>query len=171
MNGHGAFVVTALFSALVIALVGFGSHSAATLEAAKHYGQHIAALEDERRQLSQKVEQIQTIKSAEVVQFYDAKIKDLTITAYSPTPEECGDNPFTTASMRTVRPGFVAVSRDLFNQGWKFGKKVYVKGHGVFEIADLMGKQHTKRLDIFIPDTEKARRFGKKQLTVALLEG
>lgn len=50
-------------------------------------------------------------------------------------------------------------------------KKVYVKGHGIFEIADLMAKRHSKRLDIFIPNTEEAKRFGKKQTTVALLEG
>lgn len=171
MNGHGAFVVTALFSALIIALVGFGTHSAVKLETAKHYEPQIEALKDESLQLSHELENAQAAKTKEFIHLNDAKIKDLTITAYSPTTEECGEDPFTTASMRTVRPGFVAVSRDLFEQGWKFGKKVYVKGHGVFEIADLMGKRHTKRLDIFIPDTKEALRFGKKQLTVALLEG
>ncbi|NLY41735.1 MAG: hypothetical protein GX055_08970 [Desulfovibrionales bacterium] len=171
MNGHGALVVTALFSALLIALVGFGTQSASRLEAAKIYEHQIAALESERNNLLLQIEEIQSAKTEELIKFNDAKIKDLTITAYSPTVRECGPDPHTTASMRTVRPGFVAVSRDLFEQGWKFGKKVYVKGHGIFEIADLMAKRHTKRLDIFIPNTEEAIRFGKKQTTVALLEG
>ena len=101
----------------------------------------------------------------------DIKIKELTLTAYSPTVKECGPNPTVTASMTKVRPGIVAVSRDLFDQGWVFGKKVYVKGHGVFEIADLMSRRHTERIDIFFPSTKDARRFGVQQATVALLEG
>jgi len=107
----------------------------------------------------------------QVAELQDIRIKELTLTAYSPTVDECGPDPFTTASMVKVRPGIVAVSRDLFDQGWVFGKKVYVKGHGVFEIADLMSKRYTKRMDIFVPDTNEAKRFGKKQVTVALLAG
>ena len=60
---------------------------------------------------------------------------------------------------------------DLFDQGWVFGKKVYVKGHGVFEIADLMNKRHKERVDIFFPNADEARRFGIKQVKVALLAG
>ena len=71
--------------------------------------------------------------------------------------------------MVKVRPGIIAVSRDLFDQGWVFGKKVYIKGHGVYEIADLMSKRYTDRMDIFFPETKDARQFGIKQMTVALL--
>ena len=48
---------------------------------------------------------------------------------YSPTVRECGPDPTTTASMVKVRPGIIAVSRDLFDQGWVFGKKVFSTAH------------------------------------------
>jgi 3D (Asp-Asp-Asp) domain-containing protein len=32
-----------------------------------------------------------------------------------------------------------------------------------------MSKRYTQRMDIFFPDTNQARQFGKKQVTVALL--
>jgi len=163
MNGHGSFVVTSLFFVLISTLVGFGTHSTAKMEASAYYGTRIEALNEERQEL---VRQVAELKDIEAV-----KIKEVTLTAYSPTVEECGPDPFTTASQVKVRRGIVAVSRDLFDQGWVFGKKVYVKGHGVYEIADLMSKRYTKRMDLFIPDTEEARRFGKKQVTVALLAG
>lgn len=158
MNGHGAFVVTSLFFAMLTTLVGFAVGSSARMDAAEYYVPRIEALNEERQNLLRQMAELK-----------DIKVTELTITAYSPTVEECDGDPFITASMRRVRPGIVAVSRDLFAQGWVFGKKVYVKGHGVFEIADLMNKRYTKRMDIFFQDTGEARRFGKRQSVVALL--
>lgn len=158
MNSHGAFVVTALFFTLISSLVGFAAHTAATMETGEYYLARIEELSKERQQLVHQMAELKEIK-----------IKEVTLTAYSPTVEECGPNPTVTASMAKVRPGIVAVSRDLYEQGWVFGKKVYVKGHGVFEIADLMSKRYTDRMDIFFPNTEDAVRFGVKQATVALL--
>lgn len=158
MNGHGAFVVTSLFFIMFSSLIGFGAHQSAQHEANKYFLARIEALSEERHDLSRQVAELKHIK-----------VKELTLTAYSPTVQECDSDPFVTASMKRVRPGIVAVSRDLFDQGWVFGKKVYVKGHGVFEIADLMNKRFKRRMDIFFPKTEDARRFGVKQTTVALL--
>lgn len=158
MNGHGAFVVTSLFFVIFSTLLGFTVSTVTRMEAGDYYVPRIEALNEERQDLLRQIAELK-----------DLKVRELTITAYSPTVAECGSNPTITASQSTVRPGIVAVSRDLFAQGWVFGKKVYVKGHGVFEIADLMGKGHSKRVDIFIPDTDEAKRFGKKQTTVALL--
>lgn len=158
MNGHGSFVVTSLFFVMLSALVGFASHSSARMEASKYYVARIEALSEERQQLTRQLAELK-----------DIKVQEVTLTAYSPTVEECGPDPLTTASQTKVRRGIVAVSRDLFDQGWVFGKKVYVKGHGVYEITDLMSKRHTQRMDIFFPNTEEAKRFGVKQVTVALL--
>jgi len=160
MNGHGSFVVTSLFFAMFSTLVGFGVQKTAESEARQQYLPRIQALDEERQELARQVAELEKMK-----------IKDVTVTAYSPTETECGPEPHVTASMVKARPGIVAVSRDLFDQGWVFGKKVYVKGHGIFEIADLMSKRHTQRVDIFFPDTEEARRFGVKQVKVALLAG
>lgn len=160
MNGHGSFVVTLLFGALISTLVGFGAHKATKIESRERYLPRIEALDEERQELARQVAELEKMR-----------IKEVTVTAYSPTVAECGPDPQVTASMVKVRPGIVAVSRDLFDQGWVFGRKVYVKGHGIFEIADLMHKRHTQRMDIFFPDTKEARRFGVKQIQVALLEG
>jgi 3D (Asp-Asp-Asp) domain-containing protein len=160
MNNHGAFVVTSLFFVLITALVGFATYNGTRLEVSSDYNARITALNEERQLLTRQVAELKNMW-----------VREVTVTAYSPTVEECGPNPQFTASMAKPRPGIVAVSRDLFDQGWVFGKKVYVKGHGVFEIADLMSKRYTERMDIFFPDTNQARQFGKKQVTVALLAG
>ena len=158
MNGHGSFVVTSFFFVLITTLVGFTAHHSAKVEASEYYVARIEKLNEERQRLTRQMAELK-----------DINIKEVTLTAYSPTVEECGPEPHTTASNVKVRRGIVAVSRDLFDQGWVFGKKVYVKGHGVYEIADLMSKRYTKRMDIFFPDTEEAKQFGIKQVTVALL--
>ena len=97
-------------------------------------------------------------------------VRTVTVTAYNPTPEQCDDDPLIAASMRKVRLGTVAVSRDLFDQGWVFGRKIRIEGVGIFEINDLMNKRFTQRVDIFMWDEDRAREFGKKSAKVALLE-
>jgi 3D (Asp-Asp-Asp) domain-containing protein len=94
----------------------------------------------------------------------------LTVTAYS--PEECvADNPLLiTASNTKVREGIVAVSQDLFRQGWVFGKKIYIKNHGVFTITDLMSTAKRRSIDIFMKDGQRAVQFGKQQIEVVLLD-
>lgn len=96
--------------------------------------------------------------------------QNVTVTAYSPRPEETDDTPYRTASNRPVRSGIVAVSRDLFDAGWVFGKQVYIKNHGVFTIDDLMHPRKKNQIDIFMHETDRALRFGRKQLDAYLLE-
>jgi len=86
-----------------------------------------------------------------------------TITAYSARVGETDDSPEITASLNTVREGDIAVSRDLFLDGWCFGKRVYIYQYGVFTIADLMNKRYQKSIDIFMWNTNKAKSFGKKE--------
>ncbi len=97
-------------------------------------------------------------------------VRDLTVTAYNPTTDQCDSDPLIAASMRKVRSGTIAVSRDLFNQGWVFGRKVRIEGLGIFEINDLMNKRFNQRIDIFMWDEGQARQFGKKTIKTALLE-
>lgn len=97
--------------------------------------------------------------------------KMLTVTAY--TCEELREYPgqqLLTASSSKPREGGIAVSRDLFEQGWNFGKKVYIKNHGVFVITDLMADRKTKSVDIFMSDQDRAIQFGKKRIEVVLLD-
>ncbi|MCG8530240.1 MAG: 3D domain-containing protein [Desulfovibrionales bacterium] len=92
------------------------------------------------------------------------------VTAYSPRVQETDSTPFITASNTKVRPGIVAVSRDLFDKGWVFGKKIYIKSLGVFTIEDLMAKRKNNQVDIFMPKTARALAFGRRNLEAFLLE-
>ncbi|MBI9078563.1 MAG: 3D domain-containing protein [Pseudodesulfovibrio sp.] len=97
-------------------------------------------------------------------------VRKVVVTAYNPTTSQCDEDPLIAASMRRVRAGTIAVSRDLFNQGWVFGRKVRIEGLGIFEINDLMNKRFNQRIDIFMWDENQARQFGKKNIKAALLE-
>jgi len=97
-------------------------------------------------------------------------VKMLEVTAYSPTERETDSTPYINASMQRVRAGTVAVSRDLWGEGWVFGKRVYIEGLGVYEIADLMHVRWKNRVDIFMPKTSWAREFGLQSKAVALLD-
>ncbi|AMK10406.1 MAG: 3D domain-containing protein [Pseudodesulfovibrio sp.] len=97
-------------------------------------------------------------------------VRTVTVTAYNPTTDQCDDDPLIAASMRKVRSGTIAVSRDLFDQGWVFGRKVRIEGLGIFEINDLMNKRFTQRIDIFMWDESEARQFGSKNIKAALLD-
>ncbi len=93
----------------------------------------------------------------------------LTITAYNADPSQTDDSPYITASNSRVRPGIVAVSQDLFRNGWVFGRKVYIVGHGVYTIEDLLAQRKRKQLDIFMTNNKNAVEFGRKKLRVYLL--
>ncbi len=93
----------------------------------------------------------------------------VTVTAYNADPAQTDSDPEIAASMRRVRPGTIAVSRDLFDKGWVFGRKVRIEGLGIFEINDLMAARHDKSIDIFICSNRACQVFGKRQTRAALL--
>lgn len=95
----------------------------------------------------------------------------VTVTAYSPTEEECDEDPYITAYQKPVKEGTIAISRDLEEElGWAIGDKVYLTGLGVFEVWDRMHPRWRKKVDIFFHDTEKAVSFGVKQARVLKVE-
>lgn len=86
----------------------------------------------------------------------------VTLTAYTARSRECDETPHVTAMMVKPRPGrTIAVSRDLFDDGWTFGRSVYIAGLGVYVIEDLMHKRHTQRIDILMGTVREANKFGK----------
>lgn len=93
----------------------------------------------------------------------------VTVTAYNADPAQTDSDPDIAASMRRVRPGTIAVSRDLFDKGWVFGRKVRIEGLGIFEINDLMAPRHDKAVDIFLGSNQQASAFGKRRARAALL--
>ncbi|MBN2140352.1 MAG: hypothetical protein PHV85_04325 [Desulfovibrionaceae bacterium] len=117
---------------------------------------------DARREL---VEEARILQKA----FGQRQVLKVTVTAYNPSQDQCDEDPFVAASMRKVRAGTVAVSRDLFDQGWVFGRKIRIDGLGIFEINDLMHSRFRRRVDVFMWDKDQALAFGKREFKVALL--
>lgn len=126
---------------------------------------------DLRRQADEVIEAYRTytlLQESYANQLEDKYHRTVTVTAYSGHNEPDRDN---TAIMEKPRPGIVAVSRDLFNEGWTFGRKVYISGVGVYTIGDLMSDRWTERLDVFIGDTDRAREFGIREAWACLIVG
>jgi len=96
-------------------------------------------------------------------------VATVTVTAYNAEPAQTDADPNIAASMRRVRPGTIAVSRDLFDKGWVFGRKVRIEGLGIFEVNDLMAARHGKSIDIFMGSNQQCQSFGKRRIRAALL--
>ena len=96
----------------------------------------------------------------------------VTVTAYSSTRDQTDSTPFVTASNTRVRPGIVALSRDLlreFTPGapFSYGDRVEIEGVGTFLVEDTMHKRYEKRVDIWFASRAAARRWGRRDLTLA----
>lgn len=90
------------------------------------------------------------------------------ITAYSSTPDQTDDTPFTTASGSMVRDGVVA------NNLLPLGTKVRIPaiyGDKIFDVEDRMNRRMGNyRLDIWFPSTQEAKKFGVKTTTIEVVE-
>ena len=132
----------------------------------------VSVVEETARGFSTMVDHVQYTKNR-VSMVEDAlnlqDVRRVTVTAYTPSKTECDSDPDVTASMQKVRPGGVAVSRDLFESGWVFGKKIYIEGVGVFTILDLMNARWENRIDVVMFSSKDAKRFGIKKGRVAAL--
>ena len=142
----------------------------------------LAALASQRGEMSELKRVSQNEYRAEVAQLvvsdpeYLRRLEEqsrpnalVTVTAYNADPAQTDNDPNIAASMRRVRPGTIAVSRDLFDRGWVFGRKVRLEGIGIYEINDLMAARHNHAIDIFIHSNSQALAFGKRRIKAALL--
>lgn len=50
------------------------------------------------------------------------------------------------------------------------GSRVEVKGYGTYLAADIGGAINGNKIDIFIPDTNKVRSFGRRTVEVRVLD-
>ena len=83
------------------------------------------------------------------------------VTAYNPVVAQTDNTPEITASNKRVRPGIVALSRDLEQEfGFRFGDTVVIERIGCFVFEDRMNKRWTRRVDILMHSREAARKFG-----------
>ena len=93
-------------------------------------------------------------------------VREVWVTAYSSTPEETDDTPFTAASGKTVRDGFMA------SNFLKFGTRVRVPelfGDRVFVIEDRMARRKTDFVDIWMPTKQDALNFGIHRAKIVIL--
>lgn len=96
------------------------------------------------------------------IRLADKYNRAVTLTAYTARSRECDASPHVTAMMVKPRPGrTIAVSRDLFDDGWTFGRSVYIAGYGMFVVEDLMHSKHKEQIDILMGSVHEARQFGK----------
>lgn len=111
-----------------------------------------------------KVENIK-IENQKIMDFY--MLRDVTVTAYSPSIEETDSTPNQTAIMEKPIIGYTcAVSRDL---KYLLGKRIYIEGMGVFKVNDLMNKRYTERIDLCM-NKESAIKFGIQTHHVVIVD-
>lgn len=101
-----------------------------------------------------------------------AKSHKVKVTCYQPVVAQCNSNPMITAdgsriNMNQLKAGQVkwcAVSRDLLKH-YPYGSKIYIEGHGWYEVHDTCNKRFTNLVDILIHPTHKG--FCKKDVTIS----
>jgi len=95
-------------------------------------------------------------------------------TGYTSSPRETDSTPFVTASMTRVRPGCLALSRDLlrtFTPGapYDFGDWVVLPGVGIFVVEDTMNARWRNRADIWFANRREAVHWGRRNVWIARL--
>jgi len=104
-------------------------------------------------------EKSQTEKSA------PRRIIYVTVTAYSSTPDQTDDTPFTTANGTHVYDGIIAANF------LRFGTKVRLPeyfGDKEFTVTDRMHPRFSDRMDIWFPTRAAALDFGVQRLKVEI---
>ncbi len=88
------------------------------------------------------------------------------ITAYSSSPDETDDTPFTTAMGTQVRDGVVATNL------LPFGTKIKIPelfGNKVFTVEDRMNRRMKDAIDIWMTSKQKALVFGVDNADIVIL--
>ncbi len=92
----------------------------------------------------------------------------VTVTAYTSDVAWTDDEPLVTATGRWVQRGIIALSRDLlrtYTPGapFDYGDRIRLSGFGEFLVEDTLNRRWTRRVDIWVPSAEEARRLGRRQ--------
>ena len=97
------------------------------------------------------------------------KIVLVTATVYNADPKQTDDTPYITASGAIIEqccPGdhrWIAVSRDLEDEGFVFGAKVKITGtdhyDGIWTVQDRMNKRWTRRIDFLVNKEMKGGKW------------
>ena len=107
---------------------------------------------------------IETIKN-----FLPTKVKSkmVTVTAYNNLESQCDSTPNICAWGDRIKPGIIAVSRNLIPEGLGRNTKVFIEGLGTFTVLDKMNKRYHDRIDIFVgKNINISRKFGVKEMKI-----
>lgn len=102
--------------------------------------------------------------------YHNWKSLTVTATAYNSVAGQGVGNPRLTAWGDTLNPEVqsIAISRDLLQQGLKYGTPVKIKGlEGIFVVNDKMHSRWEKKIDIYMgTDQQKALEWGSKEVEI-----
>jgi len=111
--------------------------------------------------LNEEIEMLREIIDTHVE---DKLVADVTATGYTNAPDECDEDPDSTAlGPKPNKFMTVAVSRDL---SYLLNHCIYIEGIGYKHVTDRMHPQWTKRIDVFFGSKADAFRFGKRELRI-----
>lgn len=94
-------------------------------------------------------------------------LENITMTAYSSTPDQTDDSPFIMANGKRVHDGAVAANFLPFGTKVRFPE---LYGDKVFTVEDRMNKRFNNRMDIWMETRGEAINFGIRKVTVEILE-
>jgi 3D (Asp-Asp-Asp) domain-containing protein len=96
-------------------------------------------------------------------------------TAYTSRICETDSTPDITASNKRIRPGYIALSRDLlanYTPGapFRFGDRIELIGVGTFQVEDTMNARWRRRADIWVPSLETAWAWGHRTVLISKVD-
>jgi|GEM_PF-2854809 len=91
-------------------------------------------------------------------------------TAYNAEPGQTDSTPDICAWGDKIRPGIIAISRDLEKSGLTRGKEVHIEGIGNVVVMDRMHRRKRNQIDLYMENRKDAVEFGVKELTISWTE-
>lgn len=108
----------------------------------------------------------QTSEALVEVKIEAKEVRTVKATAYSSTPDQTDDSPFTMANGKRVHDGAVAANFLPFGAKVRFPE---LYGDKVFTVEDRMHKRFSDRVDIWMGTRSEAVRFGIQNVTMEIL--
>ena len=93
------------------------------------------------------------------------KVMYITVSAYSSTKDQTDGNPFLTALGTPVRDGIVAANFLPIGTVVRFPDKF---GEKIFVVEDRMHEKYGLQVDIWMPNSEDAKKFGIQYLKMEI---
>ena len=90
--------------------------------------------------------------------------REVIVTAYTSSEEECGKNDGITASGVLAREGITIASDDI-----PLGTRVEINGH-IYVVEDRFGGNYRDRIDIYMESVSRANVFGRREMLVKILD-